>query len=207
MIRDYNESFTVSGAKQYYRDLYAGKEEVQEYVDWLDKFSWDFFATFTTGHELTLPSARRAMEGFHEGMTKYFTDVKMFWVAEPFEVKEGYHTHALVKCPVYKVTELQHHQGVVNAQGTTSYSVSALEDFNQNVRYTYMVDLWQKISGGNSRVVERSNADGTTVLFDQGKRKQKWSRIDLQKYNPRRRAGGYVGKYLLKDRSDYDLLV
>jgi hypothetical protein len=37
-----------------------------------------------------------------------------------------------------------------------------------------------------------------------------WSRIDLQKYDPRRKAGLYVSKYVLKENNsinaEYDIL-
>lgn len=75
-------------------------------ADFLDTFDWDFFATFTSHHELTLPSARRAMEGLHRKLNVVTGSTpvneadrtRMFWVAEPFDCKEGFHTHALVKC-------------------------------------------------------------------------------------------------------------
>ena len=33
------------------------------YAEWLNEFKWTYWATFTTGYKLTMPSARRAMEG------------------------------------------------------------------------------------------------------------------------------------------------
>jgi hypothetical protein len=68
---------------------------------WLQSHSWTHWATFTTPYTLTLPSARRLMNRF--GDMRVSTDINarkvvkgLFWAAEPFDCKEGYHTHALV---------------------------------------------------------------------------------------------------------------
>lgn len=68
------------------------------YGQWLQQFDWDYFCTFTTQHEMTLPSIRRAMEGYWEGIAKGSTG-RLFWGAEPFELKDGFHCHALLKVP------------------------------------------------------------------------------------------------------------
>ena len=70
---------------------------VIEYADFLNGFDWDFFCTFSTRYELTMKSARRVMERLHSHLTKHYGKVKLFFVAEPFDVKNGYHTHALVQ--------------------------------------------------------------------------------------------------------------
>lgn len=69
---------------------------------WLQTHNWTHWATFTTPYTLTLPSARRLMQRFGEmrvapvpGATKVVKG--LFWAAEPFDCKEGYHTHALVE--------------------------------------------------------------------------------------------------------------
>ena len=64
---------------------------------------WDFFVTLTTRYSLTLKSGRRLAERFFN-MIK-FPDDKMFWVAEPFELKDGNHLHALLKHPTKNKTE------------------------------------------------------------------------------------------------------
>jgi hypothetical protein len=70
----------------------------ESYAEWLGSFEWDYFCTFTTPYNLTLKSARRLMEKFHTDL-KAGGSSPFFWVAEPFDVKEGYHTHALLKVP------------------------------------------------------------------------------------------------------------
>lgn len=66
------------------------------YAEWLDKQNWDHFCTFTTKYPMTMKGARRSMERLGN-FTKQFGDVKLFWVAEPFDTKTSYHTHALMK--------------------------------------------------------------------------------------------------------------
>jgi hypothetical protein len=66
-----------------------------EFGNWLSNENWTHYATFTTGYELTLNSARRAMHRIHDNLDKMMP-CTMFWAAEPFDVKTGYHTHALI---------------------------------------------------------------------------------------------------------------
>lgn len=68
------------------------------YADWLSSFEWTHYATFTTGYEMTLNTARRLMEAYHSNVKKA-GNTPFFWVAERFEVKDGFHTHALIKVP------------------------------------------------------------------------------------------------------------
>jgi hypothetical protein len=71
-------------------------KELSQYANWLNQNEWTYWATFTTRYELTLPSARRAMERQFNLMNK-FGPTRMFWAAEPFDAKEGFHTHALLQ--------------------------------------------------------------------------------------------------------------
>jgi hypothetical protein len=68
------------------------------YATWLSSFEWSHYATFTTGYEMTLPTARRLMGAYHSNIKRAGSS-PFFWVAEKFEVKDGYHTHALLKAP------------------------------------------------------------------------------------------------------------
>jgi hypothetical protein len=73
--------------------------EIQNsYANWLSSIPWSHFGTFTTGYEMTLPTARRLMGSLHQQLTRA-GPAPLFWVAEKFEVKDGYHTHALLKLP------------------------------------------------------------------------------------------------------------
>ena len=70
---------------------------IKDYANWLDKEKWNFFCTFTTPYPMSLPSARRTMEKLQNSLTTEATKSKIFWAAEPFDSKESYHVHALIK--------------------------------------------------------------------------------------------------------------
>lgn len=69
----------------------------ENYANWLESMEWDFYCTFTTDYELTLKSARRLMGRLHKKLNDNFSRSNFFWVAEPFDLKEGFHTHGLLK--------------------------------------------------------------------------------------------------------------
>lgn len=73
--------------------------DLPAYADWLNTIDWTFFCTFTTRYELTLKSARRLMERYHEGLKIYAGECKLFWVAEKYEMKDGFHTHGMLSLP------------------------------------------------------------------------------------------------------------
>lgn len=68
-----------------------------QYVAWLNSFKWTHFVTLTTPYELTLKSSRRLAERFHAKLKEHHYDPILFWVAEKYENKDGYHIHALLK--------------------------------------------------------------------------------------------------------------
>lgn len=74
----------------------------EAYTEMVSQFKPDYFCTFTTKHQLTLPSARRAMVNYSFALRRLMVPEEklfLFWVAEPFELKEGYHTHGLLSVP------------------------------------------------------------------------------------------------------------
>jgi len=70
---------------------------IASYIKWIETIPWNYFATFTTPYEMTLKSARRLMNKYHSAMTIEGRDDWIFWVAERFKLKDGYHLHALIK--------------------------------------------------------------------------------------------------------------
>jgi hypothetical protein len=72
------------------------KKTTEAIGDWLRHQEWSHFVTFTTGYTLTSKSARRAMHRIHNSFDKQ-APCTMFWASEPFDLKDGCHTHALVK--------------------------------------------------------------------------------------------------------------
>lgn len=69
----------------------------QLWSEYIETIPWNYFATFTTPYEMSLKSARRIMERYHKKMNIEGRDDWMFWVAEKFKLKDGYHLHALIK--------------------------------------------------------------------------------------------------------------
>jgi hypothetical protein len=66
-------------------------------ADFLSGMPWSFWSTFTTRKELTIKSARRSMALLGDILTSEgHNDYTIFWAAEPYDVKEGQHLHALV---------------------------------------------------------------------------------------------------------------
>jgi len=74
-------------------------ERANDYAQWLQSREWKHFFTWTTPYELTVKGCRRMAERFHERATKVVydgMDSTMFWVAEKFEAKDGFHMHGLL---------------------------------------------------------------------------------------------------------------
>ena len=68
----------------------------KEWGNWLADFNWTYFGTLTTSYRLTPKSARRLAERFHQ-MANTLAPMRMFWIAESFDMKEGQHIHALIQ--------------------------------------------------------------------------------------------------------------
>jgi len=74
----------------------SNSEEIKEFVTFLHEKNFDLFATFTTSMPIALPTTRRLAERF----AKRFhapDEMEFFWCAEPFDTREGYHFHGLIK--------------------------------------------------------------------------------------------------------------
>ena len=68
------------------------------YGQFLEKTNWTFYCTLTTSYPLTLNSARKSVERYHKSLKENFKlENEIFWIAEPFDSKYGYHLHALIK--------------------------------------------------------------------------------------------------------------
>lgn len=134
-----------------------GKLQSQKhYGDWLSSYQdWTYWATLTTRYELTLKSSRRIAVKFYKELERAGNS-RMFFAAEPFDVKEGFHLHALIK-----VSDMLNFKNIIDAYQVTS---------------------------GNKHL-----------------KKEKWNRIQLEKYDPKLGAGHYIGKYISKELSDYDI--
>ena len=147
-------------------------ERIQnEYAEWLGTFEWDYWCTLTTRYKLTMPSARRAVEGLHKELKKA-GECLVFFAIEPYDLKEGYHIHALLKVP-------------------------------KGYKYPHIIQVWQHVSGNKRKGEKVEVPDWETFTT---KTQSTWNRTTLENYDKQRGAKGYVGKYINKDRSDYDFL-
>lgn len=128
------------------------------YGEWLSQYDWSYWVTFTTRYTLTLPSGRRLMERFWNHTDfKRTGKARLFWCAEPFDLREGYHLHGLLKC-------------------------------NEIITIKMIAQIHNYACGN----VEC--------------RKDQWHRIQIKRYDNKLGAGYYVGKYITKRLSDYDML-
>lgn len=144
------------------RSKISHREEVRNaYADWIGQYDWTYWATFTTRYKLTMPSARKAVEGMYKQLSKA-GNVRIFFVCEPFDLREGYHIHALMQ-----------------VQG--------------NLKYQHILQTWQHVSGNKRK--PKDNEEPST-----------WNRVELERYDKRKGARHYVGKYMTKNACDYDLL-
>lgn len=67
----------------------------ESFSNWLSNYKFTTFATFTTEQPLHLTGARRMAAKFGHWI-QAGKDSSMFWAAEPFDAREGYHFHALI---------------------------------------------------------------------------------------------------------------
>lgn len=137
----------------------VAKDPVQTgWATWLDQREWQLFSTLTTARELTLPGARRSINKLAQYLKENQYPAEIFWTAEPFDVKEGYHLHSLLRFTDLSVTD------------------------NNKMAYNTLISGWRQITADKS------------------------ARIYSQRYEPKKGAHSYIGKYITKDRSDYDLI-
>ncbi len=69
---------------------------VKEYIEFLNRFEWDFMVTFTSGENMSLNRACSKIERLSNYLFQKQPDIfKIFWVAEPHQ-SGYYHIHALI---------------------------------------------------------------------------------------------------------------
>jgi hypothetical protein len=85
-------------------------QSIEGWASFLDQRDWHIFTTLTTARTLTLPGARRAMSKLHLLLKQNGYPAEIFFVCEPFDVKEGQHVHALAKFSgIEKHDDNRHH--------------------------------------------------------------------------------------------------
>ncbi len=66
------------------------------WADWLNGKEWHFFCTLSTKYSISVEGTRRAMQRLYNFITENYGGVRIFWVAEPFDTRYGYHAHAFI---------------------------------------------------------------------------------------------------------------
>lgn len=185
------------------------REWYDKYSEWLQGMKWTWFVTWTTPYELTLPSARRLVERTAHAWRELDHSVRVFWVAERFELKDGYHLHGLVYarkgeelfgefCQVYQA--MARGRVVGNADGKVIRSV------DKKLHRERPAQSWGE-SGPACN--EAGKILFKTLPAEDGPVKARWCRIQLSKFNPKRAAADYLVPYMFKEQSkgrgaDYD---
>lgn len=78
--------------------LPLSKRLVKEYGNFLGQTNWTFYCTLSTRFPLSVKCAKRYIEATHELLHLKFNLInQIYWVAEPFDSKYGFHVHCLVK--------------------------------------------------------------------------------------------------------------
>lgn len=131
-----------------------------EYGNFLNSMDWDCFCTLSTSYSLTVQQARRAADRLHSFLNTNYGNARIFWVAEPFDSKVGYHIHALVS---------------INPS-------SIIKDMTSVIK-----KAWQVVTKGSN-----------------GK---KHNHTIIRPYENNLGANFYVSKYMLREHSDYDILI
>lgn len=160
-----------------------GNLRQEQYSDWLQAYDWNYFCTFTTGYELTMKSARRLMDRFKAISERQTSaNLTIFWVCEKYEMKDGFHMHALMKVdpPENRTPEGQ------------------LFPQTDKELFKTLIDSYQVAAGAKK--------DKHTGKFDT------FHRVQFKRYNPKQAAGKYCTKYVMKEQgkridADYDLFI
>jgi hypothetical protein len=96
------------------------------YINHLETIPWNYFITGSTRYELTLKSTRRLFDRWFEALKP--EGLLLFWVAEKFECKDGYHGHGLLQIP--------------NKYGSM--------DPHDKLLFTRLIDTWQWATGNKA---------------------------------------------------------
>ena len=121
---------------------------VHEYGKYIGLTNWTFYCTLSTHYPLNAKSAQRYIERTHEQLKYNFNlNTQIFWVAEPFDSKYGFHVHCLVK---FDCDEPQKHKNdlikaweiVTKGSYGKKYNWTKVEPYNSELGAKYYVVKW-----------------------------------------------------------------
>ncbi len=139
--------------------LYLTKNSIA-YADFLNTMTWDCFCTLSTKYSLTMNQARRAADRLHSFLNTKYGNARIFWVAEPFDSRVGYHIHALVSISpssiVKDIAEVikKAWQVVTKGGNGKSYNNTVIRPYDSNLGANYYV----------SKYMLKNNADYDILL-------------------------------------------
>jgi hypothetical protein len=119
-----------------------------EYGNLLGQTNWTFYCTLSTQKSLSIKSAQRYIERTHEQLqTNYNLETQMYWVAEPFDSKYGYHLHCLVKFNCedphkYKKELIKAWQIVTKGSYGKKYNWTSIVPYDANLGARYYMIKW-----------------------------------------------------------------
>jgi hypothetical protein len=146
-----------------------------------------YFVTLTTQNQLTVKATRGAMNSYIHKLTRQNDfDLRAIWCAEPFDLKEGYHLHALMctNAPKELMKEIWREMNSTQSIDTTEKQIAAIH------------------SGSNEKYLLQAESHGDKTK----------ARSFFSEYNPeikkRKSSGGgageYCAKYILKSMNSGD---
>lgn len=175
--------------------------------DYLLQTEWNHFVTLTTGYTLTLNAARRLAERFHKIISKelflpYFNTCKLFFVAEKFQVKDGFHLHGLL------AYEAKYLPAWIDIKPELDRCYQRASGFHLHASCIIALPIFftrSEVEAGlnatnrkNFNTIEAAG-DNETVITK--------FRCSFSDYDKEKAGARYCTKYLVKKYSDYDLLI
>jgi len=125
------------------------------YGEWLNSMEWNYYCTFTTRYSLSQKAARSLMKNLNSFLTEELSfKPTIFWVAEPFDNKYGYHVHALLKVQGKPGSDLVYYikkawQIVSKGKYGNEYNYTVIKPYISNLGGNYYV----------AKYLHRYNAD------------------------------------------------
>ena len=141
------------------------------YANWLNSQGWTHFVTLTTPYTLTLNSARRLIDRFHTKLKEQNFEPITFYVCERFEVKDGYHLHALMKLNKSKLEK--HEYTFITELYQMCAGTSKVTKIDGNLKYIN----WSRID--LQKYSKTKNGGGYVTKYIMKENKNKGAEYDL----------------------------
>lgn len=142
-MKNYTSTFRLPPRQN--ERLNQNKSMAVIYGEWLNTMEWDFYCTFTTRYSMSREAARNSMYRLNNFLTEqYCFKPTIFWVAEPFDTKYGYHLHALLKVQGKPTSNLAHYikkawQIVSKGKYGKEYNFTVIKPYDANLGGNYYV--------------------------------------------------------------------